>query len=49
MPFEEGDKPSYEAGREVIIENARSSAEIMSNNPPFQYNYVPPEEEKKQE
>jgi hypothetical protein len=35
VPFDESDKPGYEKGREAIIEQSRSSAEIMSNNPPF--------------
>eukprot|EP00347_Sterkiella_histriomuscorum_P020751 403336610 len=37
VPFYD-EKPSYDQGREVIVEVVRSSSEIMQNNPPFQYN-----------
>lgn len=39
IPYDDNDKPTYEKGREIIEEQVRSSAEIMANNPPFQYNY----------
>jgi hypothetical protein len=39
IPYDDSEKPSYDQGREVIQEEARSSAEIMANNPPFHYNY----------
>jgi hypothetical protein len=37
VPFND-DKPAYDLGREVMLEQARSANEIMSNNPPFSYN-----------
>ncbi|TNV85020.1 hypothetical protein FGO68_gene13256 [Halteria grandinella] len=39
IPYDDSEKPSYEIGREVVPEQSRSSADIMANNPPFQYNY----------
>ncbi len=35
VPFEESEKPSYDQGREAVVEVARTQAEIMQNNPPF--------------
>ena len=48
MSFNENDKPGYDIGREGIQEQARSSADIMANNPPIKFNYQQQEEQKQQ-
>ena len=38
MTFDD-EKPAYDIGREIILEQPRSSSDIMSNNPPFSSNF----------